>query len=182
MTLLQLFLSFVQIGLFSVGGGYAAIPLIRQQVVEVHAWLTPQTFLDLTTIAEMTPGPIAINAATFVGLHIAGMPGALTATFACILPSLIIVSLISWLYTRYRTLSLLQETLSMMRACVVALIASAGLTMLMDVSGLPEAPFLPGLLLSLGAFALLRAVKLSPILVLLICGAAGALLGVAGVF
>ena len=70
----------------------------------------------------------------------------------------------------------------MMRACVVALIASAGLTMLMDVSGLPEAPFLPGLLLSLGAFALLRAVKLSPILVLLICGAAGALLGVAGVF
>ena len=65
MILLQLFLSFLQIGLFSIGGGYAAIPLIQSQTVDVHQWLTSEQFMDLATIAEMTPGPIAINGATF---------------------------------------------------------------------------------------------------------------------
>ena len=76
MMLLQLFLSFLQIGMFSVGGGYAAIPLIQNQTVDVHAWLSATEFMDLATIAEMTPGPIAVNAATFVGLKTAGLPGA----------------------------------------------------------------------------------------------------------
>ena len=93
--LLQLFLSFLQVGLFSIGGGYAAIPLIQSQSVEIHHWLTAEQFLDLATIAEMTPGPIAVNAATFVGLKVSGLPGALLATFGCILPSLVIVSLLS---------------------------------------------------------------------------------------
>ena len=69
----QLFLSFVQVGMFSIGGGYAAMPLIQSQVVEQHAWLTMQEFTDLITIAEMTPGPIAVNSATFVGLRIASL-------------------------------------------------------------------------------------------------------------
>ena len=75
--LVQLFLSFFQIGLFSIGGGYAAMPLIQSQVVEIHQWLTMTQFADIITIAEMTPGPIAINSATFVGTHIAGLPGAI---------------------------------------------------------------------------------------------------------
>lgn len=70
---IQLFLSFFQIGLFSIGGGYAAMPLIQSQVVEIHQWLTMTQFADIITIAEMTPGPIAINSATFVGTHIAGL-------------------------------------------------------------------------------------------------------------
>ena len=80
MIYLQLFWSFFQIGLFSIGGGYAAMPLIQHQVVELHPWLTLTQFADIMTIAEMTPGPIAINSATFVGMQVAGLPGALVAT------------------------------------------------------------------------------------------------------
>ena len=88
MIYLQLFLSFLQVGMFSVGGGYAAMPLIQSQVVEQQGWLTMQEFTDLITIAEMTPGPIAVNSATFVGLRIAQVPGAIIATLGCITPAL----------------------------------------------------------------------------------------------
>ena len=86
MILLQLFFSFLQIGLFSFGGGYAALPLIQAQVVELHHWLDRTEFTDLITISQMTPGPIAINSATFVGIRIAGPLGAIAATLGCILP------------------------------------------------------------------------------------------------
>lgn len=77
MITLQLFLSFLQIGLFSFGGGYAAMPLLQEQLVARNGWLSVQEFADLVTIAEMTPGPIAVNAATFVGTKLAGLPGVL---------------------------------------------------------------------------------------------------------
>lgn len=109
MIYLQLFLSFLQIGLLSIGGGYAAMPFIQAQVVQKHAWLTMSEFTDLITIAEMTPGPIAVNSATFVGIRIAGIPGALVATFGCILPSLFIVSLLAYIYYRYKSIALLQD-------------------------------------------------------------------------
>ena len=83
MMYLQLFLSFLQIGALSFGGGYAAMPLIEAQIVTTHGWLTMTEFANLVTIAEMTPGPIAVNAATFVGTKIAGVPGALAATAGC---------------------------------------------------------------------------------------------------
>ena len=82
MIYLQLFLSFLQIGMFSFGGGYAAMPLIQGQVVTGHKWLTMAEFTDLITISQMTPGPIAVNSATFVGIKIAGVPGAFVATLA----------------------------------------------------------------------------------------------------
>ena len=84
MIYLELFWSFFQVGLFSIGGGYAAMPLIQNQVVDIHPWLTMTGFADIITIAEMTPGPIAVNAATFVGIQVAGLPGALIATIGCI--------------------------------------------------------------------------------------------------
>ena len=118
MNLVELFLSFLQIGLFSIGGGYAAIPLIRYQTVILHGWLTESQFLDLATIAEMTPGPIAINGATFVGLQVAGIPGAIVATLGCIFPSLILVSILAWVYRKYRTLPLLQGILASLRPAV----------------------------------------------------------------
>ena len=102
MTLLQLLFSFMQIGLFSIGGGYAAMPLIREQVVTVHGWLTMNEFADLVTIAEMTPGPIAINAATFVGMRVAGVTGVLVATAGNVFPSIVIVSLLSVMYCQYK--------------------------------------------------------------------------------
>ena len=87
-------------------------------------------FTDLMTIAEMTPGPITVNSATFVGIRMAGIPGALVATMGCILPSLIIVSLLSWLYEKYRSMDAMQAVLACLRPAVVALIASAALTIL----------------------------------------------------
>ena len=77
MILFQLFLSFLQIGLFSFGGGYAALPLIQSQVIELHHWINMTEFTDLITISQMTPGPIAVNSATFIGLKMAGIPGAI---------------------------------------------------------------------------------------------------------
>lgn len=129
-TCLQLFWSFVQVGLFAIGGGYAAIPLIQEQVTVRHDWLTLTQFTDLVTIAEMTPGAIAINAATFVGIQIAGFPGALAATFGCVLPALIIVSGLAWLYYRFRNMKGMKTLLDGLRPAVVAMIASAGLTIL----------------------------------------------------
>ena len=120
MIYIQLFLSFIQVGMFSIGGGYAAMPLIQSQVVQGHGWLTMSEFTDLITIAEMTPGPIAVNSATFVGIRIAGVPGAMVATFGCILPSCIIVSILAMIYYRYKNISALQNVLGTLRPAVVA--------------------------------------------------------------
>ena len=182
MILLELCWSFFQIGLFSIGGGYAAMPLIQNQVVDMHPWLTMSQFADIMTIAEMTPGPVAINSATFVGIRIAGIPGALVATFGCILPSCIIVLSLAVIYYKYRGLSLLQGILAGLRPAVVAMIASAGLSLLtMALYGersLPKDPlsFDPvALLLVIAAFIVMRKWKPSPIKVMLACGAAAVL-------
>lgn len=131
MIYLQLFWAFFQIGLFSFGGGYAAVPLIQSRIVEANHWLEMSQFADLITIAEMTPGPIAINSATFVGQQIAGLPGALICTLGCIMPSFIIVLLLSFLYMRYRSLRAMQGVLTGLRPAIVAMIASAGLSLLL---------------------------------------------------
>ena len=130
MIYLQLFLSFLQIGLFSFGGGYAAMPLIQDQVVTAHGWLSMPEFTDLITISQMTPGPIAINSATFVGMKIAGVPGAIAATVGCVSPSCIIVTLLARLYLKYRDMSLLQGILGSLRPAVVAMVAAAGISIL----------------------------------------------------
>ena len=186
MIYLQLLWSFIQVGAFSIGGGYAAMPLIQNQVVEVHPWLTMQEFTDLITIAEMTPGPIAVNSATFVGIRIAGIPGALIATFGCILPSCLIVSLLALIYRRYRNLSALQNVLSCLRPAVVALIAAAGFSILRLVA-FNGAEMLPGNIrwFSVSLFAAALTVllwkKWNPIPVMAGCGviylAAGTLFG-----
>ena len=130
MIYLQLFLSFLQIGLFSFGGGYAAMPLIQDQVVTAHGWLSMPEFTDLITISQMTPGPIAINSATFVGIKIAGVPGAVAATVGCVFPSCLIVTLLARLYLKYRDMSLLQGILGSLRPAVVAMVAAAGISIL----------------------------------------------------
>lgn len=182
MIYLKLFWSFIQIGLFSIGGGYAAMPLIQAQAVEQNAWLTLNEFIDLITIAEMTPGPIAVNSATFVGIRIAGIGGAIVATLGCILPSLFIVSLLSYVYTKYKNISVLQSVLKSLRPAVVALIASAGISILLKVIFGGGAMTLAnvniiGVCLFTAAFFILRKFKWNPILVMVLCGAAGLLLG-----
>ena len=125
-----LFLSFIQVGLFSVGGGYAALPLIQNQIVNIQGLMTLPEFADLVTIAEMTPGPISINAATFVGTKLNGLPGALICTLGVIIPSFIICLTLAHFYYKYRNFSGVQTILSSLRPAVVSLIASAGLSIL----------------------------------------------------
>lgn len=127
----EMFAVYFEIGLFSFGGGYAAMPLIQSLIVEGKGWLTMAEYSDLVTIAEMTPGPIAVNSATFVGQKMAGFPGAVICTLGCIAPSLIIVLLLAWLYTKYRELKIVQSVLTELRPAVVAMIAGAGLTILL---------------------------------------------------
>ena len=134
MIYLELFFSFLQVGLFSVGGGYAALPIIQSQIVETHGWLTAAEFSDLITIAEMTPGPIAINGATFVGIRCAGLLGALAATSGFILPACALVSLLAKAYQKYHSLDLMQGVLSALRPVVVALIFCAGLKVLREAA------------------------------------------------
>ena len=183
MIYLELFIAFLQVGLFAVGGGYAAIPLIQSQAVGTYGWLTMNEFTDLVTIAEMTPGPIAVNAATFVGIRVAGIPGALAATFGSIFPALVIVSVLSLFYAKYRQLPLLQSVLAMLRPAVVALIASAGLSILLQVvfaAGADitlEAVQIVGVILFAAALFVLRTWKLNPILVMASCGVVNLLVG-----
>jgi len=126
MIYLELLWSFFQIGLFSFGGGYAALPLIQAQTVDLHSWMTMTEFADVLTISQMTPGPIAINASTFVGMKVAGVGGAAVATLGCVLPSCIIVLLLAYLFYKYHGLTLIQGMLRGLRPAVVSLIASAG--------------------------------------------------------
>ena len=131
MIYLEIFWSFFKIGLFSIGGGYAALPLIEHQVLEVKNWLSLGEFADLLTISQMTPGPIAINASTFVGTKVAGLPGAVIATVGCVTPSCIIVLTLAYFYFKYKNLSTIQGILKGLRPAVVSLIASAGLSILL---------------------------------------------------
>lgn len=183
MIYLELLWSFLQIGLFSIGGGYAAMPLIQEQVVEIHPWLTMQQFADIMTIAEMTPGPISINSATFVGIQVAGLPGAIVATLGCVVPSCIIVLTLAYVYYRFRGLSIVQGILAGLRPAVVAMIASAGLSLLiMALYGersIPTDVFsfdLIALVLFAAGFFVLRKWKPNPLWVMAGCGAAGVIL------
>lgn len=177
MIYLELFLSFLQIGAFSFGGGYAAMPLIQQQVVNAHHWISLNEFSDLITISQMTPGPIAINSATFVGTRVAGIGGAVVATIGCVLPSCLLVSILAYLYYRYKTLSLVQGVLRSLRPAVIALIAGAGLSILLTAfwpdsltwENLPDIRWHAVLLFAL-SWLLLRWKKKSPILVMVLSG------------
>lgn len=183
MIYLELFWSFFQIGLFSIGGGYAAMPLIQNQVVDIHPWLTMTQFADIMTIAEMTPGPIAINSATFVGIQIAGLPGAVVATLGCVFPSCVIVMTLAFVYYRFWRLKVVQGVLGALRPAVVAMIASAGVSLfILAVYGQRTLPQnLLGfdwvaLVIFAVAFAVLRRFKASPILVMAASGVAGVIL------
>lgn len=184
----QLFLSFLQIGLFSFGGGYAAMPLIQDQVVTQHAWLTMTEFTDLITISQMTPGPIAVNSATFVGIRLAGIPGALTATLGCILPSCILVTVIAKLYLKYRQMAALQTVLNTLRPAVVAMIAGAGVSILMSslwAEGVQRALATVQwdmAAIFVGCLVLLRKTKWNPIAVMALGGVVKVLLGLPALF
>lgn len=183
MLLIKLFFSFIQVGMFSVGGGYAAIPLIQEQIVDIHKLMTLEEFSDLITVAEMTPGPISINSATFVGMRVAGVPGVLLCTIGCIIPSFCICLILAHFYYKYRTVSGVQVVLGAMRPAVVALIASAGASILM--LGLFQAELeeiviknirMVEVVIFISALVLLRKFKINAVTIILGSGVAGVIL------
>lgn len=177
--LMQLFAAFIQVGLFSVGGGYAAIPLIQDQIVNIHGLMTMSEFTDLITIAEMTPGPISINSATFVGTRLSGVGGAVICTLGCIIPSFIICLTLAHFYYKYRNFGGVQTVLAALRPAVVALIASAGLSiLLLGLFGSETAISLQNIrpievMLFAGALFILRKYKASAISIIFGSGVVG---------
>lgn len=174
MILLELFLSFFKIGLFTIGGGYAMLPLIQQEIIR-YGWLSPQEFVDIVGIAEMTPGPIAVNAATFVGFRSAGVWGSLTATAAVVLPSFISVLLVSKVWEHYQNSHVVGSIFAGIRPTVAGLVGGAALTLgstaLQAVQ--PGVIDIPSVVLAVVVFAAVHFSKADPIKVLIVSAAAG---------
>lgn len=178
MILLKLFLSFCYIGALSFGGGYAALPLIREQCVIQNGWLSMTEFSDLLTISQITPGPIAINSASFVGMKVSGIPGAAIASLGFMLPPFLLVTLIYVIFRKYVRLPLMQDILSGLKPAVVALIAAAALDILLEAIWGAQAIKLANTdvfsaVLAVIAFVVIRKRKASVISVILGCGLVG---------
>ncbi|WP_296114816.1 chromate transporter [uncultured Anaerococcus sp.] len=181
--LIKLFISFFKIGLFSFGGGYAALALIQQEVVVENGWLALGEFNDLITISQMTPGPIALNSATFVGQRVAGFPGSLAASLGGILPSAIIVGSLSFFYKKYKDLDSLNEVLKFLRPAIVVMVLIAGLdilqTALFDVNPVAfENLDIRMLGLFIGAFIIMQKKDYDPIKVMVASGVIYLALGI----
>lgn len=179
-TILILLISFLQIGLFSIGGGYATIPLIQEQVVNGHQWLTLQEFTDIITISQMTPGPLAINIATFVGIRIAKTPGAIVATLGCILSGFILSIVLYKFFQKHKRINSISNILRGLHASSVGLIASSASTILLVAfwgSTSPTVHFstlnvTAVIVFMLSLFAL-RKFKMNPMLIMIITGVLG---------
>lgn len=188
MIFLQLFYTFFKIGLFGFGGGYAMLSMIQGEVVTRYGWLSPQEFTDIVAISQMTPGPIGINSATYVGYTTIadqygaslGILGSCIATFAVVLPSFILMLTISKFFLKYQKHPSVEAVFSGLRPAVVGLLASAALVLMnAENFGSPSEDlrsFLISCLIFLVAFVGTRKYKLNPIGMIVACGLAGVLL------
>ena len=168
-----LFFTFFKIGLFTFGGGYAMIALLEEEFIQRRKWLDKDEFLDMAAIAESTPGPVAINSATYLGYKLAGVPGAATATVAVCLPSFLIIYAISLFFEQFTQLTVIANAFKGIQVCVIYLIFSAGVRMLKT---LDKSPFATGVLAAVMLVMVglsLAGVSVSSILLILLRGAAG---------
>lgn len=168
-----LFFTFFKIGLFTFGGGYAMIALLEEEFIQRRRWLDKDEFLDMTAIAESTPGPVAINSATYLGYKLAKVPGAATATVAVCLPSFLIIYAISLFFEQFTQLTVIANAFKGIQVCVIYLIFSAGVRML---KALDKSPFATGVLAAVMLVMVglsLAGVSVSSILLILLSGAAG---------
>ncbi len=170
--LLSVLWTFFKIGLFAYGGGYAAVALIISEVINTRHWITSTDFLQILTLAEITPGPIAINTATFVGYQIAGLPGSVVATLSIILPSLILVTTAFHFYRRIENLAQIKSIMSALRPAVLAVLISAVISLVKPA------------LTSAGPIIIFAAIlpaylrfKLHPLFLILLAGLAGLIIG-----
>lgn len=172
-SLETLFFTFFKIGLFTFGGGYAMIALLEEEFIQRRKWLDKDEFLDMTAIAESTPGPVAINSATYLGYKLAKLPGAATATVAVCLPSFLIIYAISLFFEQFTQLTVIASAFKGIQVCVIYLIFSAGVRML---KALDKSPFATGVLAAVMLVMVglsLAGVSVSSILLILLSGAAG---------
>lgn len=166
--LLQLFVSFLKVGAFAFGGGYAMIPLISQEVVTYRGWLEMEEFIDVIAISQGTPGPIAINSATFVGFKVAGVIGSITATLGVVLPSFVIMMVLGRLFLRYKEVPVVKHMLSGIRPVVVALILAAAFSVLPNsITGIIPAIVAAVVIIAIVVF------DVDPILLLVLSGVMG---------
>jgi len=189
MLYLELFITFFQIGLFGFGGGYAMLSMIQGEVVTSHGWLSASEFTDIVAISQMTPGPIGINSATYVGYtaainagysHTWGIWGSAVATFAVVLPSFILMIAISKFFLKYQKHPMVEAVFRGLRPAVVGLLAAAALVLMTAENfsswHTDKYQFIVSIFIFLIAFIGTRKFKISPILMIVFCGAAGWLL------
>lgn len=172
-SLETLFFTFFKIGLFTFGGGYAMIALLEEEFIQRRKWLDKDEFLDMAAIAESTPGPVAINSATYLGYKLAKVPGAATATVAVCLPSFLIIYAISLFFEQFTQLTVIANAFKGIQVCVIYLIFSAGVRML---KALDKSPFATSVLAAVMLVMVglsLAGVSVSSILLILLSGAAG---------
>ena len=169
--LIEIILAFMKIGSMSFGGAYGAMGIIEKQIVTINKWMSIAEFRDLVAIDELTPGPILINSATYIGMKIAGIPGGIAASIGCIIPSLVISLILIRIYRKYRRVSYIDESILSIKCMATAMIFSTFLSILL--SAMFHGNSIDYLLLVMAAvsFFLLRKYRINPIYLMLGCGA-----------
>ena len=175
--ILEGFLAFVRIGAMVFGGAYAAIPIVEQEVVDVQGWMTYAEFMDLLALDEVTPGPILINSATFVGMRVAGIPGAIAATLGVIIIPCTLVMVLLALYRHFKDSPVMDGAMVSLKCMAVALIASTfvrlGANALLPEGAFPDlGTTVFSVAVMCTAFWLINRRKIAPLPVMLSCGAA----------
>ncbi|SDK00662.1 chromate transporter [Natronincola ferrireducens] len=168
MDLINLFLVFLKIGAFSFGGGYAMLPLIEEEVVHIYKWLKPTEFVDIVAISQMSPGPIAVNSATFVGFRQYGVIGSIVATFGVVFASFFLVTTLARIIIKYKGSYLVEGIFLGIRPAVIGLIASACVSLFQTsiVDG-------KGFMIGIAGLIILYKSKLHPIGVIMLSGVMG---------
>jgi chromate transporter len=173
MLLIDLFITFLKIGAFTFGGGYAMIPLVEKEVVSSHQWISQTEFTDLVAIAEMTPGPIAVNSATFVGYKIAGLPGAIAATAGVVLPSFLIIITIASFFIAFEKNTYVRGFMDGIKPAILALIVLAALTFARAVPIGTNSAIIKSVIIFAFVIISVLAFRLHPIIALAISGTIG---------
>ena len=181
MIFLELFWVFFLIGAFTFGGGYAMIAMIQQQVVS-RGWMTTERLIDFVAIAESTPGPIAVNMATFVGTELGGIWGAACATLGVVLPSFVVILIVARCYQAFRRSKWMQGIMSGLKPAVVGLIAGAALTVAVAIFAPAggNVSWIWWVLLAVMLGVAFKWKKLHPIVIICVCALAGIALGYLG--
>lgn len=179
MTAVRLFFTFLLIGIMTYGGGYSVLPLIDDMIVKKAGWLTEEAVADIVSISEISPGPFSLNCASFVGMKVAGLPGAILATAGFLLPSLVIILVLAFFYNKYYSLSYVRQIFAVLNACIIGVLISSAVSLLRNSVFLGnftgENIDIAALLIFAGSFLAIFKLKCNPVLIIVISAVAGML-------